>query len=133
MPKFPSAEWAEVYRDRLNANPAYREAAKAWEGDILLLVAPDPEAPRGEGVLLDLFHGACRSATFVPDATDARAEFTYRGTRENWGRMLRREIDPVRAILDGTFKLQGNLLKAMRFQRAAKEMVDTATQVPVSP
>jgi putative sterol carrier protein len=130
MPKFPSAAWAEAYRARLNANPAYQEAAKAWDGDILLLVTPDGAAPQGEGVLLDLHHGECRAATFVPDASNARAEFTYRGSRENWGRMLRREIDPVRAILDGTFKLQGNLLKAMRFQRAAKEMVETATQVP---
>lgn len=130
MPTFPSTEWADAYRQRLNENAAYAEAARAWEGDILLLVAPDDRAPQGEGVLLDLHHGECRAAKFVPDAGQVTAEFTYRGSRENWGRMLRREIDPVRAILDGTFKLSGNLMKAMRFQRAAKEMVETATLVP---
>jgi putative sterol carrier protein len=133
MPKFPSAAWAAEYAQKLNENPAYAEAARAWEGDVMLLVLPDAIAPNGEGVRLDLFHGRCRSAEFVPDPRAARTEFTYEGSRGNWDRMLRREIDPVKSILDGTFRLRGNLAKAMRFTRAAKEMVETATLVPSDP
>jgi hypothetical protein len=37
----------------------------------------------------------------------------------------------VKAILDGTFRVKGNLAKMMRFTRAAKELVETAAKIPV--
>ncbi|HYA58537.1 MAG TPA: SCP2 sterol-binding domain-containing protein [Thermoplasmata archaeon] len=131
--QFPSAEWATEFRTRLNANAAYHEAAKAWVGDILLLVRPtDPNAP-APGVLLALAHGECSAATYYPDAKAVAAEFVYEGTPENWQRLIRKETDPVKAIMDGTFKVKGNLAKMMRFTRAAKELVETAGQVAAGP
>ena len=131
--RFPSAEWAQAYRDALNANPAYKEAAAAWEGDILLLVRPsDPGAP-APGIHLALAHGECSAATFHADARTVASEFVFEGSPENWQRLMRREVDPVKAILDGTFKIRGNLAKMMRFTRAAKELVDSAAQVPAGP
>jgi len=130
--RFPSAEWADAYRSALNANSAYREAAAAWVGDILLLVKPvDSNAP-APGVLLALAHGECMEATYHEDARAVASEFVYEGTPENWQRLLRHEVDPVKAILDGTFRIKGNLLKAMRFTKAAKELVETASQIPAT-
>lgn len=129
--KFPSAEWASAYREALNASEAYQDAARAWEGDILLLVRPaDPTAP-APGVHLALAHGTCSAATYHADAREVSSEFVYEGSPESWERLMRREVDPVKAILDGTFRIRGNLAKAMRFTRAAKELVETAAQVPV--
>ncbi|MGA9840090.1 MAG: SCP2 sterol-binding domain-containing protein [Thermoplasmata archaeon] len=131
--QFPSADWAAAYRSALNDNAAYREAARAWVGDILLLVrSPGAEAP-SPGVHLDLADGRCRAATFYPDARGVSSEFVYEGTPENWQRLMRHELDPVKAILDGTFRVKGNLAKLMRFTRAAKELVETASNVPSSP
>jgi putative sterol carrier protein len=127
---FPSSEWAESFRTALNQNPAYQEAAQAWEGDILFLVRPpDPNAP-APGIHLALAHGQCSAATYHPDARGVASEFVYEGSAENWARLMRKEVDPVKAILDGTFKIRGNLAKAMRFTRAAKELVETAASVP---
>ncbi|MCI4344489.1 MAG: SCP2 sterol-binding domain-containing protein [Thermoplasmata archaeon] len=128
--KFLSQEWADQFRAALNANAAYHEAGAAWEGEILLLVLPDERAPKGEGIFLDLGAGACRDARYVPDAVERQCEFVYQGARSDWARLLRREVDPVRALFDGTFRIKGNLAKAMRFTRAAKELVDTVAQVP---
>ncbi len=129
--RFPSAEWASAFRSALNESEGYREAARAWEGDLLLRVLPasGAEGP-APGVVLDLWHGECRSATFLADSTGVEAEFVYEGTRENWSRLLRAKVDPVKAILDGTFKIRGNLAKAMRYTRAAKELVEAAAQLP---
>ena len=130
---FPSTEWAQAYQRALNANAAYKEAAKAWVGDILLLVRPeDPNAP-APGVHLVLAHGACSAATYHADARSVASEFIYEGPPESWARLLRHEVDPVKAIMDGTFRIKGNLAKAMRFTRAAKELVETAGQVPSEP
>ncbi len=129
--RFPSAEWAKAFRQALAQRPEYKEAAHAWEGDLLLRVLPPAGAPGpAPGVLLDLWHGECRAASFLEDSSSTVSEFVYEGTRENWARVLRGELDPVKAILDGTFKIRGNLAKAMRFTRAAKELVETAATLP---
>jgi len=128
--KFPSAEWANEFRSVLNQNEAYRSAAQAWEGDILFLVRSPDSNSACPGIHLALAHGECSAATFHPDARAVASEFVYEGTPENWKKLLRGELDPVKAILDGTFRIKGNLAKAMRFTRAAKELVETAARVP---
>ncbi|HXY12065.1 MAG TPA: SCP2 sterol-binding domain-containing protein [Thermoplasmata archaeon] len=131
--KFPSEEWAAAFRDAINQNTAYRDAAKAWEGDIVFLVRmPDPNTP-SPGVHLALAHGECSSATYYPDARAVSSEFVYEGSPENWQKLLAAQIDPVNAILEGTFRIKGNLAKAMRFTRAAKELVETAAKIPAGP
>jgi len=131
--KFPSQEWALAFRDAINGNAAYREAARAWEGDILFLVrSPDPSGA-APGVHLALAHGECSEASFHADAREVASEFVYEGSPENWQRLLSGQLDPVKAILDGTFRIRGNLAKAMRFTRAAKELVETAAKVPTDP
>lgn len=131
--KFPSPEWAAAYRTALNSSAAYCDAAAAWVGDVLLLVRGSDAAAPTPGVLLELAHGECSAATFHADARAVTSEFVYEGSRENWERLVRGEIDPVKAILDGTFKIRGNLAKALRFTRAAKELVETAAGIPVDP
>lgn len=130
MVRFPSPEWAEAFRTALNASPEYAEAARLWEGDVLLLVRADEAAPHGAGVHLDLFHGECRSAKYVDDPRTVTSEFVFEGARADWGRMLRRELDPVQALLRGTFKIRGNLAKVMRFTRAATLLASTAASIP---
>jgi putative sterol carrier protein len=128
--EFPSAAWATAFRTALAANDEYRAAAAAWEGDLLLRVIPSrPDAP-APGVLLRLAHGNCSAAIFHADSRTVSSEFVYEGSPENWRRLVRGEADPVLAILDGTFKVRGNLLKLSRFSRAAKALVETAAGIP---
>lgn len=130
--KFPSSEWATALQQALNQNTAYADAARAWVGDILLLVRPADASAPAPGIHLDLANGTCRSATFYPDAREVKSEFVYEGSPENWARLMRHEVDPVKAIMEGTFRVRGNLAKLMRFTRAAKELVETASNVPSS-
>jgi putative sterol carrier protein len=127
---FPSAEWASAFQKALNENAAYADAAKAWVGDILLRVRPTDDAQPAPGVHLDLANGTCRAATYYPDSRSVSSEFVYEGSPENWQRLIRHEVDPVQAILNGTFRVKGNMAKLMRFTRAAKELVETASNVP---
>ena len=36
--KFPSEEWVTAYMEKLNANGAYAEAGKNWEGAMTFVV-----------------------------------------------------------------------------------------------
>lgn len=129
MPTFPSREWIEAYRDRVNANEAYAEAARDWEGDFLFVV----EAGKGQGestFYVDLWHGQCREARLLGPGEAVSAAFTYRGPYENWVRLIQGEIDPIKGLLTGKFRLQGSMMKVMRYTKAAKLLVETASQVP---
>ena len=130
MVAFPSPEWAVLFQKALNDNPAYAQAAAAWEGDLMFEVLADAQATKGPGIYLDLSHGQCKEARFVADPTTVSPEFVFRATRENWQRIMRKELDPVKAFLGGTIKMSGNPAKIMRFIGAAKELLDTAAGVP---
>ncbi len=131
--KFPSVEWADALHTALNANPEYAEAARQWEGDILLRVtAASPGGP-APGVRLELEHGSCRAATFEADSANLTSEFVFEASAASWAKLIRREIDPVGAIMNGTIRVRGNLAKLMRFTRAAKVLVETAGAIPVDP
>ncbi len=133
MPAFPSEEWATLFQKAINENEAYATAAAAWEGELVLEVLAEGSAASGPGIYLDLAHGKCRNARYVADASEVNSEFSFRGTRENWQRLLNGGVDPVKAYLDGTIKLRGNPMKALRFTRAAKELIETAATIPTEP
>lgn len=128
--RFPSPEWASAFVRALNANAEYREAAAAWEGELLLRVVPDTTDAVAPGVLLDLHHGTCRGARFEADSRRVAAEFVYEGSVASWRRLFAGAVDPVGGLMDGTFRLRGNAAKALRFTRAAKELVATAATIP---
>jgi putative sterol carrier protein len=130
MARFPSAEWASLLQQAVNSNAEYAEAARAWEGDVLLRVTPPDLSSAAEGIHLDLAHGLCRSATFVPDGRESTSEFVFEATRDVWALLFRQELDPVKAVLSREVRLRGNLAKAMRFTRASGLLVATAATVP---
>ena len=60
---FPSEEWVAKYKELLNANAAYEDAAKTWEGDFVFEVTDHKIR-----FYLDLWHGKCREARMAgPD------------------------------------------------------------------
>jgi putative sterol carrier protein len=132
MPKFPSKEWVEGYVEKLNSNPAYEDAGKTWEGDIVFVVEADQTYPKTSCVYLDLYHGKCRKSSYLEECgefTTPKSEFQYIGTYGNWIKLMKREIDPIQGLMTGKFKLKGPMMKIMRYSKAAKEMVSTASLV----
>ncbi|MDS0256455.1 SCP2 sterol-binding domain-containing protein [Thermoplasmatales archaeon AK] len=130
MAKFPSEEWAKDYVAALNENQSYKEAGKDWEGDIIFEIEKDENLPQSFFLYLDLHHGTCRGFKTSTNLNDLpKPQFRYRGKFGNWRRLINGEIDPIQGILTEKFKLDGSMIKIMRFTRAAKEMVNTATKV----
>ncbi|MEM0074717.1 MAG: SCP2 sterol-binding domain-containing protein [Nitrososphaerota archaeon] len=130
MPKFPSSQWVEEYAKKLNENDAYKDAGKTWEGDLVFVVEKDQSFPKDVYIYLDLYHGECRKAVYAESLDQIpKAAFTYKGPYSNWRRLINKEIDPIQGILTGKFKLEGSMMKIMRYTKAAKEMVNTATMV----
>jgi len=128
--KFPSEEWLKKYVEIVNASREYEQAARDWEGDILFIITPDERFDREEVYWLDLYHGKVREWRRLSNRAEREAQFVYEGPYGNWVKLIKGEIEPIKGILTGKFKLRGNMMKILRYTRAAQELVNCATKVP---
>lgn len=132
MAVFPSDEWLEVYRDRINASSEYREAAATWEGAIAFVFEAEPDRgiPEDLWAWLDLWHGECREARMVTPEEGSRAPYVIRAPYTRWKEVLAGDLDPVKGMMQGKLKLRGDLPTIIRHVRAANELVHLTSTVP---
>jgi putative sterol carrier protein len=127
--RFPSDEWIYVFKEELNKNKAYQEAAKDWEGDFLFVITPDEELKEEVVFYIDLWHGKCRDAYLV--SGEKTAKFVFKGPYSNWKKVIRKELDPIRGLIRGLFTVDGDSRVILDQAKAAQELVNTASTIPV--
>lgn len=132
MALFPSDQWLTIYRDRINGSAEYREAAATWEGAVgfVFEAEPDRGVPEDLWLVLDLWHGECREARMVTPEEGERAPYLIRAPYSRWKEVVRGELDPVKGMMQGKLRLQGDLATIVRYVRAANELVHLTMQVP---
>jgi putative sterol carrier protein len=132
MAIFPSDEWLTAFCRLVDASKEYGGAAATWEGDIAFLFEAEPDrgVPRDVWALLELWHGACRSARLVEPAEGERAPYVISAPYSRWKEVLREELDPIKGMMQGKLKLRGDLPTIVRHVRAANELVHLTTLVP---
>lgn len=127
---FPSEEWAKEYVEKLNSNSAYQAAGKTWDDSITFVVDPDDAYKEFWYIYLDLKAGKCVKYQSGSEEKDMPVStFKYKGKYSNWVKLIKGEIDPIQGLMTGKFKLEGSMMKIMRYTNAAKEMVNTAAKV----
>lgn len=131
MSVFPSEEWMSAYRDRINGSADYREAAATWEGDIAFVFEAEPDrgVPEDLWAVLDLWHGECRMSRMTSAEQGSRCAYVIRAPYSRWKDVLRGDLDPVKAMMQGKLKVQGDLATIVRYVRAANELVHLTMQV----
>jgi len=133
LPEEPEA-WIEAYRQRLNDNDEFASAANGWgvefDGDFVFVIRPDGDYD-GDTIsfYVELCDGECLDTVVLDDPNDVAHGFRLSGPYGAWKQLLDGEIDVVEAVMNGIFDVQGNQLRAMRYQRALVEMGETATHV----
>lgn len=128
-----SGEWATACGVALNENPAYREAARSWEGAILLCLTPAEGSEGAQLVYFDLWHGECRAARAATPEDEALARYAMSGTAGAWQQVLTGKVAPLMALLTGRIKLtRGALAELLPHVNAAKELVLTFATVPAT-
>jgi len=134
--KFGTPEWAEAYQKAINDNPNYKDAAgpegfppDGWEGDFLFIVEPSGNLDHEIRMFVGLYHGECTGARIVKEGEKVDAEYVYSGPYDAWVQVLKKELDPIRGLLAGKFKLKGDMAKVLRATRAAQELVVSTTMI----
>ena len=128
---FPSDEWVSQYKDAINGNPEYRTGAADWTYGVVALIckALPPQLPDDVGIWLDLDRGECREAKLVTLEESAKAPFCITGEYARWKQVIRKELDPIKGMMQGKLKLKGDLPTIVRAVKASQELVNSATMV----
>jgi putative sterol carrier protein len=128
---FPSEEWIKAYKDAINSNPAYKTAGADWTHGVVALVAKakPPALPQDVGIWLDLEKGVCRDAKLVTVEEAAKAPFCITGEYDRWKQVIRKELDPIKGMMQGKLKLKGDLPTIVRAVKASQELVNSAGMV----
>lgn len=133
MALFPSEEWQKEYVELINTSQAYKEAAATWEGDVTFCFEAEPEKGVPEDVYSwnDLWHGECRNWKYgVPKEDGEAAKFVIRAPYSRWKEVIRKELDPIKGMMQGKLKLVGDLPTIVRYVKASNELVNIAAEVP---
>jgi putative sterol carrier protein len=131
---FPSPEWANAYKDALNASAAYAEAGKDWtHGVVAMVVKADPKLgiPEDTALWLDVHGGKCRDIKLIPAAQATEAPFIIEGSYDRWKSVIKKEIDPIKSMMQNKLKLtKGHMPTIVRYVNSSRELVNTTAAVP---
>jgi len=129
---FPTEAWFQALVSLINDSDEYREAAADWEGDIAFLVEAEPDRglPADVWGLLDLWHGACRGGGVIEPERGREAAYILRAPYSRWREVVTGELDPIKGMMQGKLKVQGDLPTIVRQVRAANELVELTQQIP---
>jgi putative sterol carrier protein len=124
---FPSEEWTAAYQNAINTSSDYREAGKTWTHGAIAFVVPKEPAVGLEddtAFILDLHQGECRKA-WISTVDEAKQQpFCITGSYSQWKAVMRKELDPIKGMMQGKLKLKGNLPVIVRFVKAAQVLVE---------
>jgi putative sterol carrier protein len=144
MPKLFSHEWLELYEVALNKNEEYAKAASWWTGDFIFIVRSSGNLDHDIFAFIGLKHGKCTGVKTVTGKGEYEVvgegesassddklgvEYTYEASYDSWLKILKGELDPIRGLLSGQAKIQGNMAKVLKATDAAKELVKTAGEI----
>ena len=128
---FFSDEWITLYKGAINGNPDYKSAAADWTHGVVALIckAQAPAFPADVGIWLDLERGVCREAKLVKAEDAMKAPFCITGDYARWKQVLRKELDPIKGMLQGKLKLKGDLPTIVREVKSAQALVNSGASI----
>lgn len=124
-----SDQWAEEWKEQLNANTNYREAAKDWEWTLSLVMTNE----QGDEVclFLDLWHGECKEISKCHDQVKKQADYVITGKEKHWKEIFNKKTEPMTALMQGKLKVKkGSLIALSGYTAAAKELLKSAIAIP---
>ena len=128
--KFPSDDWIKKLQEMLNSSESYQRSAKDWEGDFMFTVEPDDTYDHTTYLHLELYHGKSPGAAIVEENQLPETAFSLNAPFSTWRRVIEGKLDPIQGMMTRQLKLKGDLMKIMRYPKAAQEIVSCCADVP---
>ena len=124
-------EWVAAFEKLIQEDAQYKEVAKTWEGSVVIHILANPANGLNKDIYLfmDLWHGDCRFVKLVPREAGEKADFVLTGEFERWQAVMKKELDVVKAMMQGKVKLKGSLPTIVRYVKASIRLTDLSAQV----
>lgn len=127
---FPSAEWLDELKDKVNADQHYGEVARNWEGDLFFFIEPEGNLKQQLTFYIDLWHGKCRAVEYEADpAAHPKPAFTFRSSYGHIASILRGTMNPMTAMMTNKLRVQGSMGYMMRNVPTVLDFVRCCTEV----
>ncbi|MCK5247940.1 SCP2 sterol-binding domain-containing protein [Candidatus Bipolaricaulota bacterium] len=128
--RFPSDEWIKELSRLLNESDSYESSAKDWEGDFVFEIQPDKTFEDTAYLFLGLLHGKSPEAALLASPDERDAAYHVIAPYGTWRKLIDGTLDPIQGMMMRKLKLQGNVMKIMRYPKAAQEILSCCTLVP---
>jgi putative sterol carrier protein len=111
---FPSTEWMQAIKEKLNTDEHYAQVAKNWEGDMRIILEPDKSIQDEMWLYFDLWHGKCRDAIVEDHSSIKNPAFVLKGSYSNFIKILSGEAGVIQALMTRMLNVHGNMATLMR-------------------
>jgi putative sterol carrier protein len=128
--KFQSEEWIKAFQSEMNASEVYEKAGQGFGGDWVFVVEADKAFPETLYFFMSLENGKCTDAAMMASENERTAQYYIRAPYSIWRRVIEGKLDPIQGLMTRKLKLKGDLMKVMRYPKAAKEMMECVMRVP---
>jgi len=127
-----SEEWCRAWEEKVRASEAFAVYNKGWEGDIGCVIQADPGAnlPDNQYLYLDFADGVVNGIHMTDQTKAESAKFVISGEYIRWKQVANRELDAVKAMMQGKLKLKGNLPYVVKYLKGVQESIRCLTEVP---
>ena len=127
---FPSEEWLKDLEIKINSDARYQDIAKNWEGDLFFDIEPDGNLKERLTFYLDLWHGQCRKAEYMPRSEAyPNPVFVMSATYNNITAVLTGKLNPMTAMMTSKLKVKGSMGYMMRNVPTVLDFVRVAQEV----
>ncbi|MFC5972708.1 SCP2 sterol-binding domain-containing protein [Halomarina salina] len=131
--EFPSEEWMAAWRETVNADEEYAEAAAEWgvdfDGDMVFHLTADDRLPEDRLFFVALEGGRAHETYEIDSLDDADYGFVFRGTYTDWVDLTEGDVGAIDGLMTGRFELDGDMQRVLQFSDAAARLVDLASAV----
>ena len=124
-------EWVGTFEKLIQEDEHYKQVAKTWEGTVVIHILANPDNGLDDDIfmLMDLWHGDCRSVRLVPREVGEKANFVLTGELERWQSVMKKELDTVKAMMQGKIKLKGSLPVIVRYVKASMRLTELSGEI----
>jgi len=111
---FPSEEWMQAIKEKLNSDEQYGRIAKNWEGDLRFVLESDDTLHETMWLYFDLWHGKCRDA-YIEELTSPKIPaFILKAPYGNFVKVLSGKVAPMQALMTRMLSVHGSMAYMMR-------------------
>ncbi|MFB6205252.1 MAG: SCP2 sterol-binding domain-containing protein [Haloglomus sp.] len=133
---FPSEEWMQEYKERVNESESYAEAGAGWgvgfNGDFLYVIEADDRLPETRYFFVGLEDGKATEVFEVDDPDEVSPGFVLRGAYSDWIDLTEGDIGAIDGMMSGVFELEGDMQKVMQYTEAAVDLTEISNSIPTN-